>query len=128
MRPEAVGGTSPGEGQDGGREGSGRRTVAEKVRHGAPGALRVVSPRDAGEGGGEAQPALGAGGCDAGGLGPQGAVPAARVLPQQQAQRPQRVSAPGSGRCLGGRAFGRDACLDSRVRALVATRGPWEGE
>lgn len=83
-----------GSGRDGGRERTGRRTVADEVRHGARRALRVVPQGDAGASGRAALPAVGAGGLHAGGLPSQGALPAARELPQQQAQRPQRVSAP----------------------------------
>ena len=94
MRPKGGGGAGPDEGQDGGREGARRRTVADEVGHGAPGALRVGPPGDAGAIGSAEIPALGSGGLYAGGLPPQGALPAARELSQQQAQRPQRVSAP----------------------------------
>ena len=90
VRPKA----GPDEGRDGGREGARRRTVADEVRHGAPGALRVGPTGDAGAIGSAAIPALGSGGLYAGGLPPQGALSAARELSQQQAQRPQRVSAP----------------------------------
>lgn len=93
-RPKGGGQAGRLEEQNGGREeGTGRRTVADEVQYGAPGALRVVPPRDAGAGGRAALPALGVGSLHAGGLPPQGDLPAARELPQQQAQRPQRVSA-----------------------------------
>ena len=98
--------------------------MADEVGHGASGVLREVPPGDVGASGGAALPALGAGGLHAGGFPPQGALPAARELPQQQAQRPQRVSA---SRVLPCPRHSRPAVASSREPGLSCPDGRVSG-